>query len=93
MLFKFQEHICAQNSRLHQLTKFHFYAKISGHDRIHPTTRVAVHSITKEKIKKTSTVTFLVNMKLRNLLELSILCFNVREPRKRKNQCVSTNAR
>jgi hypothetical protein len=54
---------------IHQRTTFHFYPKISGHDRTHPTTRVAVHSITKEKIEKTSTVTFLFNMKLIHLLE------------------------
>jgi hypothetical protein len=84
MLLKFQEQIWAQNSHLHQSKKFHFYAIISGHDRIHPTTGVAVRSISKEKIEKTSTVTFLVNMKLRNVLESSILFFNVGEPRKHK---------
>jgi hypothetical protein len=64
--------------------KVHFYAKISGHDLAHPTNRVAVHSITEKKIENTSTVLFLVNMKLRNLLESSILCLNVWEPRKHK---------
>jgi hypothetical protein len=76
MLILFREQILAHHSHLHQRTKFHFYTKISGHDLTHPTNRVAVHSITEEKIEKTSTVPFLVNMKLMSLLESSVLCLN-----------------
>ena len=85
MLIKLQEQIWAQHSHLHQRTKSHFYAKISGHDPTHLTNRVTVHSITKEMIEKTSNVTFLVNIEPRNLSASSVLCLNAREPRKHKN--------
>jgi hypothetical protein len=71
MHLNIQEQIWAQHIQLHQHKKFHFYAKISGHDLTHPTNRVAVHIITEEKIEKTSTVPFLVNRKE----SIGIICF------------------
>jgi hypothetical protein len=93
MRFKLWDQIWAQQSHLPQRTEFHFYVKFSGHDRTHPTIRVTVHGVTKAKINKTPNITFLVNMEPKNLSELPVLCFNVREPRKHKKQYLHTNAR
>jgi uncharacterized cysteine cluster protein YcgN (CxxCxxCC family) len=93
MRFKFLDQTCAKHIYLHQRTEFHFYAKFSGHDRTHQTIRVTVHGVTKATRNKTPNITFLVKMEPRNLYESFVLCFNVREPRKPKEQYLHSNAR